>query len=362
MSKLKKQLYSILAISGLNAFQLAGASWIALLAARGFSLVEIGIAESCFHVTSLLFEIPSGVISDVFGRKKSMILSQCMFIMSALLMAFSTNFTSVCLALIFNALGYNFASGAREALTYDSLKQSGYEDRYMEVSAFDLSIYYFGKSSAVLCVGLALAIGYKRAYLLDAFLNIGCLIISLQLTEIRLETGQFEGQIRHRIWTCFKESFNFIIHNGRTIGLMLWNSLVGCIAILTVFFLQARLIACGVSNTLLGPTLFVVALGGVIGPHLITKTNRLSYSVLSAICILGVIFGAVCGAGTLPLMMCIGGFIANLCDNLLQVRTDAILNSRFHSSQRATMNSVVSQTFSILMIFLSPIAGWMFSI
>ena len=39
MSKLKKQLYSILGISGLNAFQLAGASWIALLAARGFSLV-----------------------------------------------------------------------------------------------------------------------------------------------------------------------------------------------------------------------------------------------------------------------------------------------------------------------------------
>ena len=362
MSKLKKQLYSILAISGLNAFQLAGASWIALLAARGFSLIEIGIAESCFHITSLLFEIPSGVISDVFGRKKSMILSQCMFILSALLMAFSTNLTSVCLSLIFNALGYNFASGAREALTYDSLKQFGYEDRYMEVSAFDLSIYYFGKSSAVLCIGLALAIVYRKAYLLDAFLNIGCLILSLQLTEIRLEAGQFEGRIIDRIRTCFKESIVFIMHNERTIGLMLWNGLIGCIAILTVFFLQARLTACGVPNTLLGPALFVVALGGVIGPHLVIKVKHFSYPVLSSICILGVLFGMVCGMGTFPLMMCIGGFMSNLCDNLLQIRTDTILNSRFHSSQRATMNSVVSQTFSILMIVLAPIAGWMFSI
>ena len=361
MFNIKKQLYSILGISGLNAFQLAGASWVALLSARGFSLVEIGIAESCFHMTSLLFEIPSGVISDVFGRKKSIILSQCMFIISALCMVFSENLTGVCVALIMDALGYNFASGSREALTYDSLKQADLETRYIEFSAFDLSIYYTGKSCATLCAGLALAIGYKKAYLLDALLGIGCLILSLQLKEIQLEAGQFEGRISDRILTCFKESFAFITHNVRTIGLMLWNGLVGCIAILTVFFLQARLTSNGVSNTFLGPALFIISLGGVLGPHLIAKAKRISYPVLSCICILGVLFGAFCGLGTLPLLMCIGGFTGNLCDNMLQVRTDAILNSRFHSSQRATLNSIISQTFSILMIILAPIAGWLFS-
>ena len=362
MFKLKKQLYSILGISGLNAFQLAGASWVALLAARGFSLVEIGIAESCFHVTSFLFEIPSGVISDVFGRKKSMILSQCMFIISALCMAFSTNLIGVCVSLIFNALGHNFSSGSREALTYDSLKQQGYEDHYMEFSAFDLSIYYFGKASAILCVGLALAIGYKMAYLVDTALCIGCLILSFQLKEIQLEEGQFKGRIIDRIGTCFRESVDFILHNGRTIGLMLWNGLVGCIAILTVLFLQARLTACGLSDALLGPALFFIALGGVLGPHLIRQAKHLSYPVLSGICIMGVLLGSICGMSTLPLTMCMGGFLANLCDNLLQVQTDAILNARFHSSQRATLNSVACQTFSIIMIILSPIAGWLFSI
>ena len=62
--------------TGLNAVQLASASWVALLAARGYSLVEIGLAESAFHLTSLLFEIPSGVMSDVFGRKRILLLSQ----------------------------------------------------------------------------------------------------------------------------------------------------------------------------------------------------------------------------------------------------------------------------------------------
>ena len=84
MFKIKKQIYSILSISGLSSFQIAGASWVALLATRGFSLVEIGLAESCFHLISLLFEVPSGVIADVFGRKRSMLMSQCMFILSAI--------------------------------------------------------------------------------------------------------------------------------------------------------------------------------------------------------------------------------------------------------------------------------------
>ena len=362
MLNIKKQLYSILGISGLNAFQIAGASWVAILAARGFSLVDVGLAESCFHLASLLFEIPSGVISDVFGRRKSMILSQCMLIVSALCMAFSQTLIDVCLALILDALGYNFASGSREALTYDSLKSVAMENRYIEFSAFDLGLYRLGTASAILCAGLALTIGHKTAYLIDAFLGIFCLILSFQLKEVQLDTNQFEGHIKDRICTTCRESFLFIFHNRSTFKLMLWNALIGCSATLMVFFLQARLPLCGVTNSQLGPMLFFISLGGVVGSRLVLKLSNLSYPILSFICIGGVVFGTICGLGTLPLWMCIGGFLSNLCDDLLQLRTDAILNDRFHSSQRATLNSIVSQIFSILMIILSPLAGWVFSI
>lgn len=48
-------------------FQIAAASWVALLALRGFSLLQIGMLESIFHIVSLCFELPSGVVADVFG-------------------------------------------------------------------------------------------------------------------------------------------------------------------------------------------------------------------------------------------------------------------------------------------------------
>ena len=69
MFNIRKQLSKLYLSSVLGNLSLTGA-WVAILAARGFDLVEIGIAETVFHITSIIFELPSGVMADVFGRKK----------------------------------------------------------------------------------------------------------------------------------------------------------------------------------------------------------------------------------------------------------------------------------------------------
>ena len=114
MFSIRTQMTRLLSVSALASFEISGASWVVLMAARGFSMMEIGIAEAAFHVASLLFEIPSGVISDVFGRRKSMILSCVMRLTSMLLMIFSKGLPGVCLSLAFAAFSYNFVSGARD--------------------------------------------------------------------------------------------------------------------------------------------------------------------------------------------------------------------------------------------------------
>ena len=362
MFKIKKQIYSILTISGLSSFQIAGASWVALLASRGFSLIEIGFAESCFHLVSFLCEVPSGVVADVFGRKRSMIISQCMFILSAFLMIFSDGIVGVCIAIGIDALGYNFSSGTREALAYDSLKAGGCEERYLEFSSIELMIYRIGNGSALICAGLALNIGYRYAYFIDVMLGLICLYFSFQLKEVVLEEKQFEGTIGYRVRKCFNESLYFLTHNPKEICLMLWNAFVGAVAILTVFFLQSTLTSAGLSNRMLGPALFFVSMGGVAGAKLVLKTADWNYRKLSLGCICGVFVGIFCGSIKAPVMMCLGGFLASMCDDVLQVHTDAILNERFPSSQRATLVSVSSLCFSIVMIVLSPLAGWFFSV
>ena len=74
----KKQILKLYFTDGAGALMFASASWVALLAARGFSTIEIGLLESIFHLTSMTCEVPSGVVADVFGRKKTMIASTVM--------------------------------------------------------------------------------------------------------------------------------------------------------------------------------------------------------------------------------------------------------------------------------------------
>ena len=60
--------------------------------------------------------------------------------------------------------------------------------------------------------------------------------------------------------------------------------------------------------------------------------------------------------------MVIGGFISAMSDDAIQIRTDAKLADMFPSEQRATLISISSFTFSVIMIVLSPLAGYFFSI
>ena len=359
MQKYRYQIPKLLCLSALGSFRLGGI-WVALLAARGFSMAEIGIAEGVFHIASLLFEIPSGVISDVFGRKYSLVLGRLMGMISSLLMVVSRGLAGVCLSLVFGALSYNFESGAREALAYDSLKAQAQEERYLRYSAADMAIYRVGGASSSLLAGLSLLLGYKTANLLDAAMDFLCMLVALQLKEVRLDPVQDQACPRERIMRCVRESIGFLVSQAGARRIMLANALAGAISILLSFFLQAQLPLAGLKNAYLGPALFIIGLGGAAGSRFSLKTAKIRYAHLYALCFGGVLLGLLMGVSGWPLMMILGGFAAGAFDDLLQVRTDSLLNDQFPSSQRATLVSVSSLCFSLVMIVLSPLAGMMF--
>ena len=359
MQKLRFQMAKLLSLSAMSSFRLGGV-WVALLAARGFSMVEIGVAEGVFHVASLLFEVPSGVISDVFGRKYSLVCSKLMGLISSLLMAFSRGLPDVCVALVFGAFGYNFESGAREALAYDSLKIQGKEEGYLRYSAADMMIFRVGGASSSLLAGLSLVLGYRIANLLDAAMDFVCMLLALALVEVRIEPVHVKERVWVRIRHCVRETVDFLLSQAGARRIMLMNAFAGAISILLSFFLQAQLPLAGLQHAYLGPALFVIGLGGALGARLSLRLAGMKYAGLYALCLGGVLLGFGLGASGVPLLMIAGGFAAGMFDDLLQVRTDALLNDRFPSSQRATLVSVSSLCFSLVMIGMSPLAGWFF--
>lgn len=358
MFNIKKQLSKLYVSSVLGNLSLTGA-WMAILSARGFSLVEIGIAETVFHIVSLIFEIPSGVLADVFGRKKMLLVSTMMGMLSDIVMILSTDFWMVCLSIGLRALCYNFSSGSGDALAYDSLKQVHQEERFEKYEANQFVIYRLCSGISTLCAGFALTIGHRLAYgtsLITALIQI-MILLSLRETCRQCEAKD----LGKRLFSCFRECFGFLIKARKCMGLMLCNSLVGAIDVLLLFFLQPRLLESGISAFWFGPALLFMQLGGILGAKLIVKVPKIKYLWIFASAMLLVTAGVVGERTGLWWMMTLGGFIAAAGDDALQVRTNAILQDMFPSEQRATLTSVESFSFSVIMIVLSPLAGLFFA-
>lgn len=360
MFKIKNQLLKLYSSSVLGNLSLTGA-WVAILAARGYTLAEIGIAETVFHITSLIFEIPSGALADVFGRKKMLIVSSIIRMLANIIMIFSNDLFTVCLSIAFQALSYNFSSGTGDALAYDSLKLAGAESKFERYESNQMIIYRICGGLSTLCAGFALFIGYRLAYGTDLIAGIIQIAVLSSLQEVysAVPKNAAKGALE-RLLSCFKESLVFLKSIRKVIALMLCNSLVGAFDTLLLFFLQAKLIEKGIPEWGLGFALLFMETGGIAGARLILKFHKLSYKYVFAVTLLLVLTGIFAEHSSLYLIAALGGFLSAMGDDAIQVRTNAIIQDMFPSEQRATLTSVESFTFSVIMIVLSPIAGFAF--
>jgi len=241
MLNIEKQIRKLYASSVLGNLSLTGA-WVAILAARGYNLVDIGIAETVFHITSLIFEIPSGVLADVFGRKKMLIVSSIMRMIGNIIMILSDNLFTVCLSIAFHALSYNFSSGTGDALAYDSLKAANAASRFERFESDQLVIYRLCSGISTLCAGFALSIGHRLAYGTDLITGVIQIAVLMSLSEMYSSDPEQSGKgIAARLAICLKESFTFMKSAKRAMKLMIVNSLIGAADTLLLFFLQAKL-------------------------------------------------------------------------------------------------------------------------
>lgn len=357
----RRQIRRIYEITALSSLQFAGACWAALLAARGFSLTQIGLAETVFHLTSFLFEVPSGIIADVFGRRRSMIASQCMSAVASVAMLLSGSMGGVCVGMALSALGYNFASGSREALAYESLKQHGRQADYEQFAVNDTTIWRIGSALATLCTGAALWMGPRAAYGVDLTLALLGLWPALRLQEP--ETGETVAQDPfQRIHGAVQESVEFMLHRPKVLRLMFCNAVVGSVAAMLLYLLQARLPEMGVPNGWLGPALFLLGLSSTLGLQIARFAGRLRYRSLALLCGGGVLMGTfLASTPWLPTVLA-GAFLAGALDDILDVRSDVTLNEMVPSCQRATLVSVSSLVYSLVMLAVAPLLGALFSV
>ena len=100
---------------------------IIFLMSNQISLFQIGILIAVREVIVNVFEIPSGLIADYFGRKKEMYLCFGFYIVSFVMFFFVENFTIAIFGMIFFGLGEAFRSGTHKAMIYTYLDKQNWQ-------------------------------------------------------------------------------------------------------------------------------------------------------------------------------------------------------------------------------------------
>ena len=362
---IQKQARRLSAFGFTSCLRIPDAVWVVLLAARGFPLWQIGLAEGVFHLVSLLAEIPSGMAADLMGRRRSLAAAGLCGVLSALCMAFSTNYLHICISMAFSALGCNFISGSDEALLYDSLKQAGQEETYLKASArytqWQNVGYFFSNAASVLTALL----NYVSFYLLDAAVGAGRMLAALSLTEpVVTETQAARQQnpfagLGRRLRQHVATAVGFLRDDPKVLPVILADGLIGLPSYLTLMFLQQRLSALGVTTAWLGLPVMLFTASRMAGVALGERLPRVGLRRLFIITALCVGFGTLC-TGLCPVVPAVaGGMLAAGAMDLWILHQQRYLNDRFPSDQRATLISVNAMSYSLLMVAASPLTGWL---
>ena len=100
-----------------------------------FGYAEMFSLEALFAICVMAFEIPTGVIADRFGRKRSLFLGAIAFGAGFALFGVVRSLPLLALAEVVCALGMSLLSGADRALLYEAAKAAGREDDASKIAA-----------------------------------------------------------------------------------------------------------------------------------------------------------------------------------------------------------------------------------
>ena len=330
--------------------------WILFFIQNGLSLLQIGLLESIFHGTSLLCEIPSGMLADRFSYKTNLYLARLASIVSSILILFGQgNFWIYALAMMVSAWSYNFDSGTSTAFLYDSAVEAGQKDRYLQISSFLSGVAEVTRTLGTVVAGFFIHGALAWTYLIAIVLSLLSILLIFLMKEPESKSGERNHLTIKRILVVVKQEWQ---EKPVLFYWMFTYQLVGTIMCMFYFYYQQKisdLASWQVSLIMLigsGFNLLAVYLASQIGKK--WNSNQV-FPILVALTGLTLL---LVGLKT-PFAYLSVYLLTNALYAVYQPIYYNDLQAYLPSSVRATMLSINSMMFSLSMIVIFPLTGWL---
>ena len=138
------------------------AFFILFLVEKGLPYTQIGILYAVREIFINIFEIPSGIIADTYGRKKSLIGSFFVYIVSFYVFYISNDFWLFMIAFILYGIGDAFRSGTHKGMIMDYLKLNHWEKQ--KINYYGHTRSWSQKGSAISSLVAGFIVFYSGTY------------------------------------------------------------------------------------------------------------------------------------------------------------------------------------------------------
>ncbi len=326
----------------------------------GFSYTQMFLLECVFGAGMFVFEIPTGVVADRFGRKWSLFLGSLFFGGGFAIFAFTRSFPVLAAAELICAVGMTLFSGADTALFYETLMAEGLEEessrflsRYDAAGTLGLLI---GFPAGTLFAGSGI-VPYERALGL-VFLGTAAAIFISGLIALFAPEPERERE-RGNPLKAGLEGFKFIFRRSSLTRFSLNYAAISSMTFFMFWFYQALLMKNGFPLGAQGfvPAAFnlgataLLAFSEPVRKRLGTaRTLFLSSGIPGALYLL-IAFVPGIGAALVAI------FGITILKMFRRPMLSALMNAQIASRQRATVLSGVSMMERILTTALYPAVG-----
>ena len=202
---------------------------------HGLTLTEVMILQSIYSFSVALFEIPSGYIADIFGRKKTIVLSTIFTFIGFLVFSFFGGFYAFAIAQVLVGIGGSLMSGSDSAIIYDTLLETNSKTTYTKIEGRSYAIGNFSEAFAGILGGF-LAVG---SIYMPIYVQTSILFFSIPIAFTLIEPTMHKENKLDRSFKAVLEVVKFaMVDNQKLKWLIIYSSAMGVATLSMAWFAQ----------------------------------------------------------------------------------------------------------------------------
>jgi len=321
--------------------------FLVYFASLGFSGTQTGIFQATLFWTTFALELPTGILADKYGRKRSLSLGMAAMVFTFVILANARSFPVVLIGFVFWGAAFALLSGSGSALLYDGLKESGRLELHLNWLARVRSLGTIALGTSILAGGFLYDFAAPSIFWASAVTaSLGFVLIQF-VPEPLVHEASLESRPLGTI-AALRDFFSD--HSGRNLLIFLFGMAAIEMAVTPFFIFSQNLFhEQGVCERnvsfILGGGFFLTSLAQAYSP----RARHIPVLVLVATIglIVAVALGILAMGPRLWVQIVLFG-VVNTLPSFLYVHTDQYVQDHCESHIRASLLSVQSFANAVL--------------